>query len=289
MNLDSLREYILSPNTKIVAVIGDPIAQSLSPHMHNYWLKQCAIDGKYTSRKVSIADFPEFLRSLPKLGFVGCNITIPHKEMALKLCDFASKSALEIGAVNTITIDKAGKIWGDNSDYFGFIQNIKSTNPNFDFAGKRILLLGAGGAARAIIFGLLREGVSQIIVANRSFDKAENLAKSFDKTTAIKWEDRDSNLNEVDLLINSTSLGMKGSDDLEINLNNLNEKALVCDIVYKPLMTNLLKNAEKQGNPITTGIGMLIYQGLFGFEKWFGEKPEIEQNLINEMIELSIK
>lgn len=288
MDLSFLDKYNFTKNTKIAAVIGDPIAQSLSPHMHNYWLEKYEIDGIYIPLKVSREEFPQFLKSLPELGFSGCNITIPHKETTLNLCNFISKAAKQIGAVNTVTI-KDGKIYGDNSDHFGFIQNIKSEAPNFDFKDKKVLLLGAGGAARAIIFGLLQEGVKEIIIANRNFEKAENLTKVFEKTKAIKWSDKEKNLGDFDLLINSTSLGMKGQDELEINLKDLKKSALVCDIVYKPLMTKFLTIAQNQGNPICTGIGMLIYQGIIGFEKWFGKKPEIDKALITKMIELSKK
>lgn len=288
MDLSFLDKYNFTKNTKIAAVIGDPIAQSLSPYMHNYWLEKYEIDGIYIPLKVSKDEFPKFLKSLPELGFTGCNITIPHKETTLNLCNFISKAAKQIGAVNTVTI-KDGKIYGDNSDYFGFIENIKSEHPNFDFKDKKVLLLGAGGASRAIIFALLQEGVKEIIIANRSSDKAENLTKIFEKTKSIKWSQIDKILPNIDLLVNSTSLGMKGQDELEINLNNLNKSALVCDIVYKPLMTKLLTDAQNQGNPICTGIGMLIYQGIVGFEKWFGKKPEVDKTLIKKMIELSKK
>lgn len=288
MDLSFLDKYNFTPNTKIAAVIGDPIAQSLSPHMHNYWLEKYEIDGIYIPLKVSVTEFPQFLESLPDLGFTGCNITIPHKETTLKLCDFISKPAKQIGAVNTVII-KDGKIYGDNSDYFGFIQNIKSEAPGFDFKNKKVLLLGAGGAARALIFGLLQEGVNEIIIANRSFEKAEELSKIFEKTKAVKWLDKEKYLSEIDLLVNSTSLGMKGQAELEIDLKNLKKSALVCDIVYKPLMTKLLTDAQNQGNPICTGIGMLIYQGIIGFEKWFGKRPEIDRTLTKKMIELSNK
>jgi shikimate dehydrogenase len=289
MNFDFLEKYNFTPKTKISAVLGDPIAQSLSPYLHNFWLKKDQIDGIYIPLKVAENDFEKFLRNLPDLGFSGCNITIPHKESALKICDNLSQSAKQIGAVNTISFDEDGKIFGDNSDHFGFIQNIKSSNPDFDFKGKTALILGAGGASRAIIFGLLQEGIGQIVIANRSRPKAENLAKIFPRTTVIDWKDRSINLDKIDLLINSTSLGMKGSDSLEISLDNLKKSALVCDIVYKPLMTNLLIAAQKQGNPIATGIGMLIYQGLIGFEKWFGKKPEVTKDLIDEMLKLANK
>lgn len=289
--LKFLEKYNPSPNTKIAAVIGDPIAQSLSPYLHNYWLKQNKIDGVYIPLKVSVADFSEFIKSMHSLGFSGFNITIPHKESALKLCNFISLAAKQIGAVNTITI-KDGKIYGDNSDHFGFIQNIKSEHPNFDFKNKKVLLLGAGGASRAIVFGLLNQGVAEITITNRDLIRAENLAQNFLKTGQIKtisWNNRDKNLSDFDMLINSTSLGMSGKDELEIDLNNLKKSALVCDIVCKPLMTKLLKQAQQQGNLTVTGIGMLVYQGVIGFEKWFKIKPEVDKKLLDEMIKLSSK
>ncbi|MFT6077058.1 MAG: shikimate dehydrogenase [Rickettsiales bacterium] len=289
MNFDFLEKYTFTPKTRMSAVLGDPIAQSLSPYLHNHWLKKDQIDGIYIPLKVTSDDFIKFIKNLPSMGFSGCNITIPHKESALKICDNLSQSAREIGAVNTISFDDDGKIFGDNSDHFGFIQNIKTSNPDFDFKGKSALILGAGGASRAIIYGLLQEGIEQIIIANRSRSKAENLAKIFPRTQVIDWEKRSSDLDQIDLLINSTSLGMKGSGNLEIDLSNLKRSALVSDIVYKPLMTNLLTNAKKRGNPIVTGIGMLIYQGMIGFEEWFGKKPEVTQELIEEMIKLSSK
>ncbi len=295
-----LEQYDFSPNTKIAAVIGDPIAQSLSPYLHNYWLKKYQIDGIYIPLKVSPSDFSKFLKTLPDLGFAGCNITVPHKETALKFCNFISKAAKQIGAVNTITIDKDGKIFGDNSDHFGFIQNIKSEHPNFDFKGKKALLLGAGGAARAIVFGLLNEGVTEITIANRDLQRAKKIAEDFitfcqphdgknpdQIIKTINWQERDKNLADFDLLINSTSLGMDNKEELEIDLKNLKQSTLVVDIVYKPLLTKLLKTAKQQGNSISTGIGMLIYQGLIGFEKWFGTKPKVEQQLIDEMVMLS--
>lgn len=299
--LKFLEQHNISSSTKIAAVIGDPIAQSLSPYLHNYWLKQNKIDGVYIPLKVSVAEFPEFIKSMSMLGFSGCNVTLPHKESALKICNFISKAARQIGAVNTITI-KDGKIYGDNSDHFGFISNIKSEQPNFDFKNKKVLLLGAGGAARAIVFGLLQEGVEKIIISNRNKQRAQNLVEDFfaqhhpdknqnqqPKITIIDWQKKEVSLKICDLLINSTSLGMVGKEELEIDLSNLKKSALVCDIVYKPLVTKLLKTAKQQGNPISTGIGMLVYQGLVGFEKWFGIKPEVNQKLLDEIIKLANK
>ncbi|MCE3255166.1 MAG: shikimate dehydrogenase [Rickettsiaceae bacterium] len=287
--LKILEDYNFSPSTKIAAVIGDPIAQSLSPYLHNYLLKKHKIDGIYIPLKVSEVDFPKFLKTLPQLGFAGCNITIPHKEVALKLCDNLSESAKQIGAVNTIIFEKDGKIFGDNSDHFGFIANIKNTHPNFDFKNKKTLLLGAGGAARAIVFGLLKEQVGEIVVANRNLERAKILSENFKNVSPIHWNEREKNLEQFDIIVNSTSLGMQGKEELEIDLTSLKKTALVCDIVYKPLMTKLLVEAEKRGNPIVTGIGMLIFQGLIGFEKWFEAKPVVDQKLFDEMVHLSSK
>lgn len=318
--LQFLKEHNFSTQTKISAVIGDPVSHSLSPHLHNYLLKKYKIDGTYLALQVSTADFPEFLKTIANIknlpnadqidynlrngiGFVGCNITIPHKETALKLCDELSESATQIGAVNTIVLDD-GKIIGDNSDHYGFIQNIKNTHPNFSFKndksiGKKALVLGAGGAARAIVYGLIKEGVEEIFIANRNLEKAKDLAKDFstfankgNNSTLIKtvdWQNFNDDLEKFDLLINTTALGMARKDgeteELEIDLRHLKKSALVCDIVYKPLMTNLLKAATAQGNPIVTGIGMLVYQGLVGFEKWFNTKPD--QALINRIVRLT--
>jgi shikimate dehydrogenase len=288
-----LSNYDFTKTTKIAAVIGDPVNQSLSPYLHNYWIEKYKIDGIYISLKVSKEELPEFLKSLPDVGFSGCNITIPHKEAALKLCNFVSKSARQIGAVNTIFIDDNNKIFGDNSDHFGFIESINKTHKNIDFISSNILLLGAGGAARAIIFGLLKQGAKNITIANRSLSKAQKIADDFNFAEnkeiikIIPWQEKDSAVKDCDILINSTSLGMVGKDQLEVNLTNLKKSALVCDIVYKPLMTKLLTTAKNQGNPILPGIKMLIYQGILGFEKWFEVRPKVDEELVNKMIEIS--
>jgi shikimate dehydrogenase len=289
MSFEFLENFDFSSGTKIAAVIGDPVSHSLSPHLHNYLLKKHKIDGVYIPLRATPEDFPKVLSNLQQMGFSGCNITIPHKETALQLCDHVSESAQKIGAVNTISFAQDGKIHGDNSDHFGFIQNIKNTYPHFDFAGKKVLILGAGGAARAIIFGLLQQNVAQICVANRNFNRAQNLSTDFTKVEAINWQDKAKNLPDYDIIINSTSLGMVGKDELQIDLKNLKKAALVCDIVYQPLMTDFLQQAQANGAAIVSGIGMLIHQGLVGFEKWFGTWPEIDEKLTAELIELSHK
>lgn len=270
----------ISANTKLAAVIGDPISHSLSPKIHNYFLERYQIDGLYLPLKVKAEDLENAVRHLAKTGFCGFNVTLPHKEEIFKICDHKSQTALKVKAVNTVVITKEGKLFGHNSDGEGFIQNIRQQAPDFNFKGKNIVILGAGGATRAIYFALLKEGVAKITLSNRSLDKAQILIDDFANNfpnaslQLVGWKEREEELKDCDLLVNCTSLGMTGQEKLSISLKNLNKKALVTDIVYNPLMTDLLIQAQKQGNKIITGIGMLINQALVGFELWFGMKPE---------------
>ncbi len=285
----------ISSKTKIAGVIGDPISHSLSPYLHNYLLEKNKIDGIYLPLKISANDLKSCLNALAKMGFKGCNVTIPHKESAYKICDEVSEEAKLIGAVNTIIIDERQKLHGHNSDGKGFINNIKNHYPDFDFEDKKVVVLGAGGAARALCYSLMKEKVAKIIITNRSLERAENLIKDFKiipefKTSPIissPWPNREEILSDCDLLINTTSLGMQGGEELALDLSKLKKSALVCDIVYKPLMTELLILAKNRGNKIVTGIGMLINQALIGFEAWYGIKPEIDQKLISQMIKWS--
>ncbi len=282
----------ISSNKKTAAVIGDPISHSLSPKLHGYLLNKYNIGGIYLPFKVAKEDLKTCITSFTNLGFAGFNVTIPHKESIIKFCHELSPRAKAIGAVNTVVIDHNGKLRGDNSDGIGFINNIKQNQPNFTFKGKHVTVLGAGGAARAICFSLMEEGVGEINIINRSHDKAEHIRHDFAKfknfktiITVENWKKRNEAIQDSDLLINTTSLGMAGHLELEINLINLKPDALVTDIVYKPLMTKLLSDAKNQGNPIVTGIGMLINQGLVGFEAWYKIKPEVDKTLVKNMIE----
>ena len=284
----------LSSKSNKAGVIGDPISHSLSPKLHGYLLEKYHIDGTYLPFKVAKEDLKSRIDSFIELGFAGFNVTIPHKESIIKFCNELSQRANAIGAVNTVVIDPHGKLHGDNSDGVGFINNIKQNQPNFNFKGKHVIVLGAGGAARAICFSLMEAEVKEIIIVNRSLDNAKHLQDDFCKLknfktiiTAEDWEKRNDIIQNCDLLINTTSLGMIGQAELEINLTNLKPNSLVTDIVYKPLMTKLLSDAKNRGNPIVTGIGMLIYQGLVGFEAWYGIKPEVDETLVKNMIEAS--
>ena len=265
---------------RLAAVLGNPISHSKSPRMHNYWLKQNKLNGYYIPIKVELADFEQTIRTLMKMGFSGVNVTIPHKLLALKIADESSSIAQYIGAANTLTFTKENKIYADNTDAYGFINNIKSKYPNWNPKKGVSVVLGAGGASRAVIAALLSEGSKQIMVLNRTIEKAEVLKKEYDnKITVESWE----NINEVlassKNIINTTSLGINDETFIPINPEAIPEKSLVSDLVYTPLETNLLKIAKNRGSKTVDGLGMLIHQGVPGFEAWFGQKPLVTEEL----------
>jgi shikimate dehydrogenase len=271
------------------AVIGDPISHSLSPIIHNFFLKKYNIEGSYVALQIKKDDLNQSIFNLIQEGFAGFNVTLPHKEAVFKICDFKSKTAELTGAVNTAIITIDGKIFGHNSDAEGFLKNLQNSQKDFDLNNKTAFVIGAGGAARAIVYGLIKSGVKKIVITNRSQDRAAELIKKFSQFSAEKKcelsflnaENFSKNLNQCDLFINSTSLGMSGQQPLNVDLKNLSKHTIVYDIVYKPLITDLLRQAQKNGNKIVTGIGMLTNQALVGFEAWFKQKPEIDENLEN--------
>ena len=265
---------------RLAAVLGNPISHSKSPRMHNYWLKQNKLNGYYIPIKVELEDFEKTIRALVNMGFSGVNVTIPHKLSALKIADKSSSTAQYIGAANTLTFTKENKIYADNTDAYGFINNIKCKYPDWTPKKGTSVILGAGGASRAVIAALLSEGSEKIIVLNRTFEKAEALKKDYDnKITIESWE----NINEVlassSTIINTTSLGMNDETFIPINPKAIPEKSLVSDLVYTPLETNLLKIAKNRGSKTVDGLGMLIHQGVPGFEAWFGQKPLVTEEL----------
>ncbi len=269
------------------AVIGDPISHSLSPKIHNFFLQKYGIEGSYEAIKIAKDDLKKEVQNLVNQGFSGFNVTIPHKEEIFKICDFKSKTAQLTGAVNTVIITPDKKLFGHNSDAEGFINNLKNCAPEFDLNGKNAFVIGAGGAARAVVYALIKSGAKKICITNRNKIRAEELIKNFAKFSSEKKcelqffdaENFEKNLSDCDLLINSTSLGMLGQAPLTLDLKNLKNSALVYDIVYKPLETELLSAAKKRGNKIVTGIGMLVEQALIGFEAWFKTKPESDEKL----------
>lgn len=265
---------------KKAAVIGHPISHSLSPRLHGYWLRQYNIDGSYEAIDVAPDDLAGWLKALPQNGFAGCNVTIPHKEQAAKAMDELSPIAAYLGAVNTVVVQEDGTLYGDNTDIYGFDENIKNhCNDKGDDSQehlKHALVLGAGGAARAAILGLEAMGVSNLSISNRTQEKAEAMAKKYNMKV-MQWGEWD--LSDVTCLVNTTSLGMKGQPELDIDLSAMQEGGVVNDIVYNPLHTNLLKQAETKKLRVVTGIGMLLHQAVPGFEAWFGLRPDVTKEL----------
>jgi shikimate dehydrogenase len=261
-------------------VIGWPVEQSRSPAIHNYWLKQYKIDGVYSAEAVRPEEFAAFLASLAAKGYAGANVTLPHKEAALRLADSVDASADAIGAANTLWLDEAGKLHASNTDAYGFTTNLEQQAPGWNDSKRPVIVLGAGGAARAILYGLIEGGVGEILLLNRSRDRAEALAKVFGRKVELHdWNMRKEALAGGGLLVNTTSLGMMGKPALEIDLAALPKDAVVADIVYNPLETELLAAARARGNRVVDGLGMLLYQAVPGFECWFGVRPEVTPEL----------
>lgn len=274
---------------KRLGVIGYPIEHSRSPLIHNYWLKLAGREANYGTMSVE----PENVTSFLKKGqFIGLNVTIPHKEAALSACDEVEPFAARVGAVNTLIWRDDGTLFGRNTDGIGFIENLKSGAPEIDFTSGPVAVIGAGGAARAILAALLDAGVPEIRLTNRSIDKAYGLAKEIkmaDGTDApikvLPFEDRSTALTDAILCINTTSLGMKDNPPLELDLTSLAQGAVVTDIVYTPLETPLLKQAKELGYTTVDGLGMLLHQAAPAFEAWFGTKPKVSPLLKAMVVE----
>jgi shikimate dehydrogenase len=261
-------------------VIGWPVEHSRSPAIHRYWLKRYGIDGAYDKEAVRPDDLAEFLGSLGARGYAGANVTLPHKEAALELASVADEAARAIGAANTLWLDREGRLCASNTDAYGFMTNLEAEAPGWNRGKRPVMVLGAGGAARAILFGLLGAGAKRILVANRTRGRAETLAQAFgDAVEVVDWRDRHAALAPCGLLVNATSLGMTGKERLDADLAALPEEAVVADIVYSPLETHLLAAARARGNRVVDGLGMLLYQAVPGFERWFGIRPEVTPEL----------
>lgn len=263
------------------AVIGHPVAHSKSPLIHQNWMAQYNIQGTYEAVNIAPERLEQGIKDLVSQGFGGFNATIPHKQALINLCDDLDDSAKKIGAVNTVKIEN-GKLTGYNTDAFGFIENLRHVIPDFDFQEADAFILGAGGAARAAIYGLREAGVKKITVCNRTSENAYVIAKEFECGVA-DWNDRRV-LNSVTLLVNTTALGMMGKEPLQIDLALLPATSAVYDIVYAPLMTDLLQQAQARGNKIVTGIGMLLHQARPAFELWTGILPEVTPDLVQKVL-----
>ena len=263
---------------KKACVIGSPIAHSRSPLIHGHWLNTLGIAGSYEKIEVKPGSLPEFFATMAAQGFVGCNVTVPHKEEALRLAKHRTARAEEFGAANTIWIEK-GEIYADNTDSHGYEMSLDQEMPGWDHA-RKALVLGAGGASRAIIAALLRRGIERVDLVNRTLDRAESLAALFGaQVRPFTFQDVPQRLAEADLLVNTTALGMVGKDRLDLPLDTLKRDALVSDIVYVPLETDLIKNAKARGHQTIGGLGMLLHQAVPGFQHWFGQTPEVTPEL----------
>jgi len=284
---------MISGKARLAGVMGWPIQHSQSPRLHGYWLDRYEIDGAYVPLSVHPENFETAFRALPTLGFAGVNITVPHKELALKLVERVDPTAQRIGAVNTVVITDDGDLMGYNTDAIGFIENLRQGYPTFKPDVGPAVVLGAGGAARAVICGLLDAGVVDLKLVNRTRERAETLAESLagfqagplpSAITVFDFSEIDEALDGAHLLVNTTSLGMDGKPPLDICLDALPKAALVNDIVYAPLQTDLLKSARERGNPTVDGLGMLLHQACAGFEKWFGVLPDVTDELRHHIL-----
>jgi shikimate dehydrogenase len=272
----------MSQNKIKAGVIGWPIDHSLSPRLFSYWLKKHKINGMYNAYAVNKTAVSELLFNMGDLGITGLNVTVPYKQTVMEYVDQLSDRAREIGAVNTITLQKSGLLFGDNTDGFGFIENLNQNYKSLNAYTGSCIVIGAGGAARAIVTTLINAGAKKINITNRTRSNAETLAKNVDGIiNVVDWNKRHDLLADATFVVNTTTLGMAGKPPLELSLDALPKSALVNDVVYSPLETTLLKNAKSRGNPTVDGIGMLLHQARPGFTAWFGEEPEVTDDLRN--------
>ncbi len=265
------------PSIPLSGVIGDPIAHSKSPKLHGYWLRKYGLNGQYVPLEVETDDLANVLKAMPRMGFVGCNVTLPHKERALHCVDQITDRATLIGAVNTIIFRNDGTSLGDNTDGYGFIENLRQGAPNWLADTGPAVVLGAGGAARAVIASLLDAGVAEIFLTNRTRARSEQLREDFGaRVIIVDWVQAGNVLEKAATLVNTTSLGMIGKPELRVPLDGLQKNTVVTDLVYTPIQTPLLAKASSKGCTTVDGLGMLLHQAVPGFERWFGRRPVVD-------------
>ncbi|MGH6882009.1 shikimate dehydrogenase [Hypericibacter sp.] len=270
----------ITGKARLAGVMGWPVGHSRSPRLHGYWLAQHKIDGAYVPLPVAPENFERALRALPALGFRGANVTLPHKEAALALADSATAEARRIGAANTLVIDEKGRIEARNTDAYGFIESLKEGAPAWRPRNAPAVVIGAGGASRALLVALTDAGLPEIRLVNRTSGRADALAASLGGPIRVMgWSDRAKALDGAGLLVNATTQGMAGQPALELPLDHLPPDAVVNDIVYVPLETPLLAAARRRGNPVVDGLGMLLHQARPGFAAWFGVEPNVTPDL----------
>lgn len=261
----------------LAGVIGSPVAHSRSPKLHGHWLKRYGIAGHYVPLDIAQADLREVLTALPKAGFVGCNVTIPHKETVLALADIVTDRAALIGAANTLIFLPDGRLHADNTDGLGFLASLRQGAPDWDAGDGPAAVFGAGGAARAIVAALLEAGAPEIRLANRTRARAETLRQEFGaKVHVCDWTQAAEMMSGAATVVNCTALGMKGRPDLVLPVEALDPAAVVTDLVYTPLRTAFLDAAAARGCTTVDGLGMLLHQAVPGFERWFGQRPEVD-------------
>jgi shikimate dehydrogenase len=266
------------PKIPLAGVIGSPIAHSKSPQIHGHWLRHYGIAGHYIPMDVKPEDLEAVIRALPRMGFVGVNVTIPHKETVMALADRVTDRATLIGAANTLTFREDGSLRADNTDGYGFIENLRAGAPDWQPKDGPAAVLGAGGAARAVVSSLLDAGVPEIRIANRTRVRAERLKTDFGSRLVVyDWVQAGNMIDGAALLVNTTSLGMIGKNELRVPLDGLTSRTLVTDLVYAPLRTRLLQEADAIGCQTVDGLGMLLHQAVPGFERWFGKRPEVDR------------
>jgi shikimate dehydrogenase len=273
----------ITGKTRLAGIMGWPVAHSRSPALHNFWLDEHGIDGAYVPLPVRPEQLAQALLALPVLGFRGCNLTIPHKQMALSVVDRVDPVARRIGAMNTVIVAADGSLEGSNTDAFGFRENLRGGAPDWQPAAGPAVVLGAGGAARAVVAALIDLSVAEIRLVNRTRARAERMAEDLEvppsRISVYPWDARDAALEDAGLLVNTTSLGMSGEPELAIDLSRLPDHAVVADIVYVPLETGLLMAARRRGHRCVDGLGMLLHQGRPGFEAWFGTPVRVTREL----------
>ena len=273
-------------NFALAGVIGWPISHSRSPRIHNHWLKLHGIAGTYLPLAVAPGHLEAALAGLPALGFKGCNITLPHKVDALRWVDEVDANAKRMGAINTVVVQADGSLKGLNNDGFGFIQSLLDGKPDWRADAGPITVLGAGGAARAVVLSLADRGAREIRLINRTLGTSQALAKEFGAPViALPWSERHSALADISLLVNTTSLGMQGKEPLALDLTALPAHAYVCDVIYAPLETPLLAAARARGNTTVNGLGMLLHQARPAFAAWFGVMPDVTDELRHAVLQ----
>ena len=272
---------MIDPNRiPLAGVIGSPISHSRSPYLHNYWLRKYHLSGVYIPMDIAQSNLAEVIRTMPKIGFVGINVTIPHKETILGIADLVTDRAALIGAANTLIFRQDGKVHADNTDGYGFTENLRQNAPDWNPTAGPAAVIGAGGAARSVIASLIEIGVPEIRLANRTRTRADALRGDFgSKIKVYEWVQAGNMLDGAKTVVNTSSLGMVGKPDLRIPLDGLSPDAVVNDLVYTPLQTTLLRRAAEIGCTTVDGLGMLMHQAVPAFERWFGERPQVDDEL----------